>query len=119
MIEKAGMALTLLATMVACSAAYLATIALAARVLRLGISDYVLGFGWVVARRGSFTLRWFPLTAHFLPVHRSSVLPTPPPVAAAVEQGHLRRYEELPFVLAIGLALLSAVVPFVGAGIVV
>ena len=109
------MAMALVAALAASSAAYLALMALAAAVLRIGMLGYTLGFGPVVTRTPSFTLRAVPLGASFLPASRNGRLPVPDALRALLARGELRCFEDLPLGVGLSLSFASLLVPFVGA----
>jgi hypothetical protein len=65
-----------------------------------------------------FTLRFFPFRAHIEPAHRNAILPLPPKLLSALERGELRYYDDLSFVLSLGLALCSTLVALFGAALI-
>jgi hypothetical protein len=95
---------------------YLASVVLFARVLRLGVTEYALGMGPVLLRRGSFSLRPVPLVAWFDPARREGFKRVDPEsrLGIALVQGRLRYFEDVPFAAFVGMALVSAVIALVG-----
>src|SRR5580692_2980566 len=95
---------------------YLAAVALCARALRLGVTEYALGMGPVLLRGGQFSLRLVPLVAWFDPARRAAARPVDPAsrLGIALAQGRLRYFDDLPFVAFVGMALVSAIVALVG-----
>jgi hypothetical protein len=109
MVEKVQMALMFLGTLVGLSVTYLAVLASCARALRLGVVSYVLGSGPVVMQAGPFKLRLLPFRAVVEPASRNAILPPPPSLAAALERGDLRYFDDLPFAVSLGFGFLSAI----------
>jgi hypothetical protein len=103
--DKVGVGLAFMATMVAYSGTYLLTTMLVAHTLRLGIAKYVLGMGPIIFTSGSFTLRFWPMMSYFLPAQRKGITPLPPGLAAAIHRGERRYYDDLPFAIAISIAV--------------
>jgi hypothetical protein len=112
--DKLGLALTFLATMAACNAAFLGVSVLVARALRLAVIRYVLGVGPAVFTTGTFTLRFIPVYSYFMPVHRNSMVAVPPELIAAIERDELRYYDDLPFPVSIGMGVCLAIAVSLG-----
>jgi hypothetical protein len=112
---KLAMVLVFLGATSATHMAYLATLASLARTLRVGVVGYKLGIGPVVLQTPKLTLRLLPLSASFQPALKRLALPHPPALAAALERGALRHFDELPLAVSIGLTFCSTLIPLLGA----
>lgn len=114
MVEKIQMVLIFFATLFVLSVTYLLVLAVCARALRLGVVKYVLGSGPVVMQTETFKLRFFPFRAFVEPASRNSILPPPPRLAAALERGDLRYFDDLPFAVWLGLGFLAVILALMG-----
>jgi hypothetical protein len=94
---------------------YLASVALCARALSLGVIEYALGMGPLLLRRGSLSVRLLPHAAWFNPASRRyPYIEADSELGAALAKGRLRYFEDLPFVASVGMMLISVVVAFIG-----
>ena len=104
MTEKLALVGFFLFVGVACNVAYLGAAAATARLFRVAVQSFVLGWGPVLLRRGAFRLHAVPLSAYFEPAHRGSLTPVDPEseMGKALERRELR---EVPDALEIRLAV--------------
>jgi hypothetical protein len=102
-------------TVFALNLVYLASVALCARALCLGVIEYALGMGPLLLRRGSLSVRLLPHVAWFNPASRRyPYIDADSELAAALAKGRLRYFEDLPFVASVGMTLIYVVLAFIG-----
>ena len=108
---------------VAYNVMYLGAAAATARVFRVAVQSFVLGWGPVLLRRGAFRLHAVPLSAYFEPAYRESLTPVDPAseMGKALERRELRWFDDLSWPAAALLMSLSVwvavLVAVVGLGV--